>query len=59
MVTFKIEGGSVLMFRDGARIQGDLGTVLPDDEQLCRVLMRVFEAGRQDKAREIRKCLAL
>ena len=58
MPSFKIEFGEVKMYENGALV-GSLGTMLPNDEQIARILARAFEAGRKDKAREIRGVLGL
>lgn len=56
MPTFKLEGGEVKMY-EGEGYAGSLGTILPNDEQLLRVIARAFEEGRKDKARELRNAL--
>ena len=57
-VSIKIECGCVLLRADDNHLQ-NLGTIEPNEEQLIRVMKRIFEAGRQDKARELRKTLGM
>jgi len=56
-LVFKIEDGEVKMYR-GQGFAGSLGTLRPDDEQIVRVIRRAFNAGRADKARELREAIA-
>lgn len=55
-LTIKIEGGNVIIYRNGGRIN-DLGTIRPDDDQLCRVIYRAIEFGKALKAGEVRAVL--
>lgn len=53
---FQIENREVKIYR-GDGMAGSLGTLLPNDEQIVRVIARAYELGRKDKAREIREML--
>ncbi|MDE2096537.1 MAG: hypothetical protein KGL39_04765 [Patescibacteria group bacterium] len=55
-IRFTREGNEIIWHDDSAR--GIVGVILPnDDESLFRILYRVFERGRQDKAAEIRSVI--
>lgn len=50
----KIEDGDVKVYSPDGGLCSHLGTLRPNDEQICRVIHRAIELGRQDKANEIR-----
>lgn len=58
MWSFKIENGNVKMYKDGVPA-GTLGTILPNDEHITRVIARAFAAGQEAKLRELREFLGV
>jgi hypothetical protein len=58
-ISIKIEDGNVIIYGPGGGRRADLGTMRPDDHQLCRVIYRAIEFGKREKEREIRATLGL
>ena len=49
---FTVKGPGISQYAPGIQVGSEKAA-----EDICRLLVKAFEAGREDKAKEIRQCL--
>lgn len=55
--SFKIENNEVRMYSEDGGYMGSLGTLLPNNEQILRVIVRAYGTGRLDMKETIRQAI--
>lgn len=59
MITFRIEGSDLVVASPEGGASRSIGTYMPDNqEQMLRLMYRVFNEGRAAKASEIRAAIS-